>query len=83
MVKNVQILKTPGCSAYDKETAIIKKIKKEEKLTFKIEEIDIIQHPEMLQKYQLLTSPGIVIDGKLAFTGMPSESKLKQKLLGK
>ena len=81
MVKKVQILKTPGCSSCAQATTLIKKIKEEEKLKFTIEELDITQHPELLQKYQIMTSPGIVIDGKLEFTGMPSEKKLKEKLL--
>ena len=80
MVKKVQILKTPGCSSCAQATVLIKKIKKKEKLKYDIEEVDITQHPDLLQKYQIMTSPGIVIDGKLAFTGMPSEKKLKEKL---
>ncbi len=81
MVKKVQILKTPGCSSCAQATTLVKKIKKEEKLKFTIEELDITQHPELLQKYQIMASPGIVIDGKLEFTGMPNEKKLKEKLI--
>lgn len=80
MVKKVQILKTPGCSSCAQATTLIKKIKEEEKLKFSIEELDITQHPELLQKYQIMVSPGIVIDGKLEFTGVPSKEKLREKL---
>ncbi len=82
MVKKVQILKTPGCTSCAKATVMIKKIKEEEKLNFEIEELDITEHPDLLQKYQIMVSPGIVIDGKLEFTGVPSEKKLKGKLVG-
>ena len=58
-----------------------KREKLENKLKFKIEEIDISKHPDLLQKYQIMVSPGIVIDGKLEFTGKPSEKRLKEKLL--
>ena len=81
MVKKVQILKTPGCNSCVQATTLIKKIKKEEKLTFAIEELDITEHPDLLQKYQIMVSPGIIIDGKLEFTGIPSEKKLKEKLV--
>lgn len=81
MAKKVQILKSVGCASCAQATTLIKKIKEEEKLKFEIEEIDIIEHPEMLQKYHIMTSPGIVIDGKLAFEGMPSEKKLRERLL--
>jgi len=81
MVKKVQILKTPGCSSCAQATTMIKRIKEEEKLKFKIEELDITEHPELLQKYQIMVSPGIVIDGKLEFTGIPSRKKLREKLI--
>jgi len=80
MVKKVQILKTPGCSSCGQATLLIKKIKAEENLKFTIQELDITEHPELLQKYQIMTSPGIVIDGKLQFTGKPNEKKLREKL---
>ena len=80
MVKKVQILKTSGCTSCAKATTLIKKIKEENKLKFKVEELDITEHPDLLQKYQIMVSPGIVIDGKLEFVGMPNEKKLKEKL---
>lgn len=81
MAKKVQILKSVGCASCAQATTLIKKIKEEEKLEFEIEEVDIIEHPDVLQKYQIMTSPGIVIDGKLEFEGMPSEKKLREKLI--
>ena len=81
MVNKVQILKTPGCSSCAQATKLVKKIKKESKLTFVIEEVDIIKHPDLLQKYKIMTSPSIVVDGKLEFEGLPTEKKLKEKLV--
>ena len=81
MVKKIQILKTPGCNSCAQATVLIKKIRKEENLKFEIEELDITKHPDLLQKYQIMTSPGIVIDGELVFTGIPNGKKLKEKLL--
>ncbi len=81
MVKNVKILKTPVCSSCSHAAKLIKKIKDAEELLFEIEEFDITENPELLQKYPMMVSPGIVIDGKLEFAGMPSEKKLKKKLI--
>ena len=81
MVKKVQVIKTPGCSSCAKATKLLRKIKEDEKLDFRIEELDITQHPDLLQKYQIMTSPGIIIDGKLEFAGIPGEKKLKEKLM--
>lgn len=81
MVEKVQILKAPGCNSCARATKLVKKIKEEQNLNFVIEELDITEHPELLQKYQIMASPGIVIDGKLEFAGMPGEKKLEEKLV--
>jgi glutaredoxin len=80
MVRKVQILKTPGCSSCSKVADLIRKIRKDENLEFEIEELDIARHPELLRKYQIMVSPGIIIDGNLEFTGMPGAKKLRGKL---
>ncbi len=80
MVKKVQILKTPGCGSCAKATDLIMKIKKDRYLEFEIEELDLTKHPELLLKHQIMVSPGIIIDGKLEFTGIPDKKKLKEKL---
>jgi len=46
-------------------------------ITYEI--IDVTEKPEYLEKYPIFTAPGVVIDGKLEFTGIPN----KQELLGK
>lgn len=81
MIKKVQILDTPGCPSCIQAEKIIKRIKEENHLDFEIEVIDVTKNPEILQKYQIMAAPGIVIDGKLEFTGMPSEKKLIEKLM--
>jgi len=80
MVRKVQILKTPGCGSCSKVTELIMKIREDENLEFEIEELDITGHPELLRKYQIMVPPGIIIDGKLEFTGMPGEKKLRERL---
>lgn len=80
MVKKVQILKTPGCSSCAQATVLINKIKKEGNLKITVKEIDITKNTDILRKYPIMSSPGIVIDGKLEFVGVPSEKELKRKL---
>jgi len=81
MVKKVLILDTPGCASCKYAEKLIAHIKKEENLKFKVEIKDITKYPELLQKYPILSAPGIVIDGKLEFSGKPSEKELRKKLL--
>lgn len=75
----VKVLKTPNCSSCAKAMEILAKIKKDMP-NLKIKEVNILEHPEEVQKYQIMSSPGIVIDGKLAFTGVPKEADLRKKL---
>lgn len=80
MVKEVLILKTPGCASCAQATVLINKIKKEEKLKIAVKEVDITKSLEILRKYPIMSSPGIVINGKLEFVGVPSEKELRRKL---
>ena len=80
MIKKVQILDTPGCPSCIVAEKIIKRVKEENKLNFEIEVIDVTKKPEILQKYQIMAAPGIVIDGELFSTGHPNEDKLREAL---
>ena len=73
----VKVLKTPGCTHCANVVAKLEKLKNEFEL--KVEEIDITEHPEYAEKYTLMASPGIVINGKLEFVGEVSEEKLRDK----
>jgi len=73
MVK-VQILTTPGCTSCVK----VEKMLDEMKVKYKI--IDITKNPKILEKYRVMTAPGIVINGKLEFSGVPSKAELEKKL---
>lgn len=80
MVKKILILDTPGCPSCIVAEKMIKRVKEENNLDFKIKVIDVTKKPEILQKYQIMAAPGIVIDGKLFSTGHPNEDKLKEAL---
>jgi glutaredoxin len=45
--------------------------------------IDVTENPEYLKKYPIFTVPGIVIDDKLEFTGVPKKQELLEKLSDK
>lgn len=65
--------------------AKVKKIIEEIKPNFpelKFEEIDITseQGQKMVQKYSIMSSPGIMIDGELFSTGGVNKEKLIKKL---
>lgn len=73
------ILSTPGCA----HCASAKKAAEAIKTDYpdlQIKEIDLIDEPEYAMQYSVMTAPGIVINGKLEFTGGVTENQLRKKL---
>ena len=70
----VKILTTPGCTT----CVIVEKMLKELKIKYEV--IDVTKKPEILKKYPIFAAPGIVIDNKLYFTGVPKKMDLKKIL---
>lgn len=70
----VEILTTPSCS----NCSVVEKMLDE--LGIKYDVIDVTEKPEYLQKYPIYTAPGIVINDKLEFVGVPKKEKLKAKI---
>ena len=71
---SVKILTTPSCGS----CARVEKMLDEMKVKYTV--IDITKKPELVQKYHFMTVPGIVINGRLEFSGVPSKEALKKKL---
>jgi glutaredoxin len=72
----IEILTTPGCS----NCSVVEKMLDEMGVFYDV--IDVTKKPEYLQKYPIYTAPGVVIDGKLEFTGVPKKQKLIEKIEG-
>jgi glutaredoxin len=70
----IEILTTPACF----NCSIVEKILDDMGIQYHI--IDVTENPEYLQKYPIFTAPGIVIDGKLEFVGVPSKKELISRL---
>ncbi len=70
----IEILTTPGCANCN----VVEKMLDEMKVQYDI--IDVTEKPEYLEKYPIYTAPGIVINEKLEFTGVPKKQELAEKL---
>jgi len=68
----VEVLTTPDCS----NCKVLEKML--DKLGISYDLIDVTEKPEYLEKYPIFTAPGLVIDGKLEFTGIPKKEDLKK-----
>ena len=80
-MKKVLVLSTPGCTPCAAVKKMLKQIAKETPI--ELEEINVLGRPDLLEKYGFLAMPGIVIDGKLEFSGLPGEKELREKLINK
>ncbi len=78
MIK-VDLLTMPGCTHCAAAKKILDKIKSDFP-EMEVEILDVTEHPEVAQKYMLMSSPGIVINGKLEFTGGVKEETLRKRL---
>ena len=70
----VEILTTPDCS----NCSVVERMLDEMKVSYEV--IDVTEKPEYLKKYPIFTAPGVVINGKLEFTGVPKKEELLEKL---
>lgn len=70
----VEILTTTGCA----NCSVVEKMLDEMNIPYEV--IDITEKPEYLKKYPIFTAPGVVINGKLEFTGVPKKKELAAKL---
>ena len=75
----IDLLTIPGCAHCANAKALLAKIKPDYP-ELEIVEHDITEEPELAEKYALMSAPGVVIDGELAFTGGIDEDKLRARL---
>jgi len=74
MNRKVEILTTPSCG----NCKVVEKMLDEMNMPYEI--IDVTEKPEYLEKYPIFLAPGVVIDEKLEFTGIPKKQELLKKL---
>ena len=67
-----KILTTPGCS----NCKILEKMLVQLGVSYDL--IDVSENTEYLEKYPILMAPGLVINEKLVFTGIPKLKDLKK-----
>jgi thiol-disulfide isomerase/thioredoxin len=73
------VLSTPGCAGCDALKAVLKKVLADYPL-LDWEEIDLIEHPEVAERYRILSVPAVVIDERLEFPTIPKEAALRERI---
>lgn len=79
-IVKIEILTTPGCVHCAEAKKLLEKVKRDTP-NVEVEIIDVAEHPDVAQKYMLMSAPGIVIEGKLEYMGgVPNEEELRKKI---
>lgn len=80
MIK-MQIVTVPGCECCEDIKRYIKDIQRDfPELSVEIIDTTNPLGQEMVKKYNILSAPGIIINGKLEFSGEAKEEDLRKKL---
>ena len=74
MNHKIEILTAPSCG----NCKVVETMMDEMNIPYEV--IDVTENPEYLEKYPIFTAPGVVIDDKLEFTGIPKKQELLKKL---
>lgn len=83
-MSKVQFVSSDMCAHCVRALEALKRIQKDMS-DLEIEKVDLLadEGQKMAQKYGIMASPGIVIDGKLAFQGGATEEQLREALSSK
>ena len=76
---DVLFITVPGCAQCAKAKTVIEKVKPDFP-DMRVTYLDATEHPEILQKYRIMSAPGIVVNGELAFTGGLGEAAFRELL---
>ena len=77
-IKEIKVL-GPGCTKCKSTYAVVEKVVKDNAIDVQLTKVDDI---EEIMRYNIMSTPAIVIDGKVVLKGkVPSESEIR-KLLG-
>ena len=81
MTIEIEVFSAPGCGKCGKAKQVLKRIVDGwDTDTIRWREVDILEELDHAVQLGVLSTPAIAIDGKLIFTALPSEKKLRQTI---
>ncbi|MDH3281540.1 MAG: thioredoxin family protein [Gammaproteobacteria bacterium] len=75
----IDLLTMPGCPHCAHAKEVLERISPDY-ADLEVTIHDLAQEPELASRYMLMSAPGVVIDGELAFSGGLNEAELRQRL---
>lgn len=80
MVK-VEILSSPGCHSCETAKKKIHQIveeMREEIPDLEVKEHDVTEAPELMAEHQIMSTPAILVNGKVVYTGVPKRETIQE-----
>jgi len=78
----VQLVTAPGCSKCEQARAAITDAlgQLHGEYPIDLQELNLPDHPELTDEYEIWATPALIINGELAFSGRVNEQALRDKL---
>ncbi|HED35407.1 MAG TPA: glutaredoxin [Gammaproteobacteria bacterium] len=80
----VEVFSAPNCNICGKATEILKALSNEigdEKIAWR--KVNVVEEIDLAVSLGIISTPSIVIDDELVFSGLPTTSKLREALLSR
>ncbi len=81
MAVNVEIFSSPGCTKCGRAKEVLRRLAGElgpDRIQWR--EVDVLEELDYAVDTGVLSTPAIVMDGELVFSGLPSARRLRQEL---
>ncbi len=78
----IEILTSPDCAPCEVLKRLVAEVLQESGLqrSVTLKEVDVLENPDLVLQYGILSTPALVINGTLCFTGVPRRAELTRKI---
>ena len=73
----IEIITSHGCAKCQKTNELVRNMLNDAQ-DIEIKERSIVEHPDIAVEYGIVTTPALIINHKLVFTGVPDQVELKK-----
>jgi len=75
----IEVVSAPGCSKCSSAKDVVNSLVRD-KNGVQVREVNIAENPNLAINYGIMSTPAIIINGKLEFTSTPTLQELENKL---
>jgi len=79
----IEIITSPNCGPCEALKRLLAEALQESNMetgSLVLKEVDVLENPDVVLKYGILSTPALAINGKLCFSGVPRRAELIHKI---